>query len=204
MIREQLVARGIEDTRVLEAFREVPRHLFVREKDLPQAYEDHPIPIGEGQTTSQTYMVAAMLELLELEVNEKVLEIGTGSGYESALLSRLAREVYTIERLRTLYESAQDKLKKMGYVNIHFKWGDGSLGWSDKSPFQAIVIGAAAPQIPPVLMNQLDEGGRLVLPVGDRKEQILTRVTRGGDDFKIEKFMTCIFVPLIGEEGWKE
>lgn len=204
MIRDQLISRGIKDRNVLAVFRKVPRHLFVLEEYQSQSYQDHPIEIGEDQTISQPYMIAVMIELLSLQGTEKVLEIGTGSGYQTALLAEMAHSVYSVERLSPLYDRAKTRLKNMGYRNIFLGLGDGTKGWVDQSPYQGIIIGAAAPRIPKPLLEQLDEGGRLVLPLGDRSTQILTRVTKKGNSYKQEGFFHCVFVPLVGEWGWKD
>jgi protein-L-isoaspartate(D-aspartate) O-methyltransferase len=202
MVATQLVARGIKDDRLLNAFRKVPRHFFVPEKFQSEAYQDYPISIDEGQTISQPYMVASMIELLELNPDDKVLEIGTGSGYESALLAELAQEVYTVERHASLMETAQDRLEKMNYQNIYFKVGDGSAGWDEHAPYQAMIVSAAAPKIPQPLLDQLANEGRMVLPEGESYSQTLVRIIKSGDSLKKESYFNCVFVPLIGEHGW--
>lgn len=204
MVESQLVLRGIKDKRVLEAMRKVPRHLFVPEKFLENAYQDGPLSIGEGQTISQPYMVALMTECLGLKGEEKVLEIGTGSGYQTAILAELAQRVYTIERIPVLLEKAQEVLTKLGYNTIKFKNGDGTYGWREESPFDGIIVTAGAPDISPVLVDQLKEGGVLVVPVGSRYSQSLYRVTKKGRKIEKESVTLCIFVPLIGDYGWKE
>jgi protein-L-isoaspartate(D-aspartate) O-methyltransferase len=204
MVQTQLLGRGIKDNRVLEAFRKVPRHLFVPEKFESEAYQDYPISIGSGQTISQPYMVAVMLELLDLKGDEKVLEVGTGSGYESALLGELTREVYTVERVDSLSEQARKRLNEIGYKNIHFKIGDGSLGWSEFAPYQAMIVSAAAPITPQPLLDQLDQEGKLVLPEGESYSQTLVRIVKFSSSSRKEEFFNCVFVPLIGEYGWKE
>ena len=205
MVEEQLIRRGISDPRVIEAFRKVPRHLFVPEKFREEAYNDYPLPIGEGQTISQPYMVAIMLEKAELEPHHRVLEIGTGSGYQTALLAEIAGEVYSIERVPELAGRAREILERLGYRNIKIKVGDGTLGWEEYAPYDRIIVTAAAPSIPPSLKRQLSpEGGKLVIPVGSRYSQILTIVTRWGDRFEVEEDSPCVFVPLIGKEGWEE
>jgi protein-L-isoaspartate(D-aspartate) O-methyltransferase len=203
MVATQLVARGIKDDRLLNAFRKVPRHLFVPEKFQSEAYQDYPISIGENQTISQPYMVASMIELLELQGHERVLEVGTGSGYESALLAELAGEVYSVERVPSLLQTAQEKLQEMRYENVYFKEGDGTAGWSEHAPYQAMIISAGAPEAPQPLLDQLDDEGKLVLPEGDSYSQMLVRITKSGDSFKKENYFNCVFVPLIGEYGWK-
>lgn len=200
MIQDQLMTRGIKDQGVLNAFEKVPRHFFVPEKFQAEAYQDHPIPIGEGQTISQPYMVAAMLELLELKRDEKVLEIGTGSGYQTALLAELVQEVDTIERIPSLYEKAFAQLRSLSYSNIQFKWGDGSLGWKENAPYQAIIVSAAVSQVPKSLLEQMAENGRLVFPKCDKSSQVLTRIMKKGNAFREETYFRCIFVPLI--EGY--
>ncbi len=203
MVKEQLVARGICDTRVLEAFRKVQRELFVPENLRDCAYEDGPLPIGEGQTISQPYMVALMTEALRLKGGEKVLEIGTGSGYQAAILCELGCQVYSVERLESLAERAREILKKCGY-EFCLRVGDGTDGWKEFAPYDAIVVTAAGPKIPESLLAQLKDGGRLVMPVGDRFIQDLILVTRQGKTFHQENLGGCQFVPLKGKEGWPE
>ena len=204
MVDTQLVPRGISDPRVLEAMRRVPRHLFVGESLKHSAYNDMAMPIGEDQTISQPYMVAVMTELLDLKGDEKVLEIGTGSGYQAAVLARLAREVCTIERIDVLAEAARDRFRALSYGNIRVRVGDGTLGWPDEAPFDAIIITAASPQVPAPLLAQLAEGGRLVVPVGSRYSQQLLKIRRTPDGLTEEYHTPCVFVPLIGEHGWKD
>ena len=205
MVRSQLVSRGIKDERVLEAMRKVPRHLFVPKKLRESAYQDGPLSIGEGQTISQPYMVALMTECLDLKGCEKVLEIGTGSGYQTAILAELAEHLYTIERVPILLEKAQHLLTNLGYTTIKFKGGDGTYGWLEESPFDGIIVTAAAPDISRVLLEQLkDKGGILVIPVGSRYSQSLYKITKKGDKIEKEERTLCVFVPLIGEYGWKE
>ncbi len=203
MVEEQLVARGIRDPRVLEAMRTVPRHLFVRAEDQEWAYADGPLSIGFGQTISQPYIVARMTELLNLKGDEKVLEVGTGSGYQAAILGHLAREVHTVERIPELVEIARERLAKMGLTNVHVHHGDGTLGWPEAAPYDAILVTAAAPEVPKPLLEQLAEGGRLVAPVGSRGLQYLERWTRIGNEYKRERFEPVAFVPLIGRYGWR-
>lgn len=203
MVSSQLVGRGIVDERVLTAMRRVPRHLFIPEPVRHTAYDDMAMSIGEGQTISQPYMVAVMTELLELTGTETVLEVGTGSGYQAAILGELAAEVYTVERIAILAEKARAILKVLGYVNVHLVVGDGTIGFKDRSSFDRIIITAAAPEIPPPLVDQLSEGGIVVAPVGERYSQVLLK-GRKANGHLVEEFSTpCSFVPLIGEHGWK-
>lgn len=205
MVKEQIEARGIKDGRVLAAMRKIPRHLFVDEALWSQAYNDYPLPIGEGQTISQPYIVALMTEALELKGNEKVLEIGTGSGYQTAILAELAQNVFTIERVPSLLEKAKAVLDGLGYFNIAYKTGDGTLGWPEAAPFQAIIVTAAAPDIPPPFLEQLDVFGKLVIPIGDRAAQVLYKITKLADGSIIrENLGGCRFVPLVGVHGWSE
>jgi protein-L-isoaspartate(D-aspartate) O-methyltransferase len=204
MVQRQLVARGIQDSRVLSAMAEVPRHLFVDEALQDEAYEDNPLPIGDGQTISQPYMVAVMTELLELQGDERVLEIGTGSGYQAAVLSKLCRWVFTIDRVRRLSEKAQATLRSCGYVNISFMVGDGTAGWPSQAPFDGIIVTAGSPQIPDVLVQQLSDEGKLVIPVGDRFSQTLKRVIKTKTGTKVENHTGCRFVDLIGKYGWSD
>lgn len=203
MVRTQLVPRGIRDERVLDAMRKVPRHLFVDESMQYKAYDDMALSIGDGQTISQPYMVAVMTELLELRGNEKVLEIGTGSGYQAAILAELAKEVYSVERLPSLAARAEERLYAIGYRNVHIKVDDGTLGWAEKTPFDRIIITAGAPKVPEPLSEQLSENGILLAPVGDRFSQQLIKMTRGKDKLTEEFHTFCVFVPLIGKHGWE-
>ena len=202
MAAQQLKARNIRDYRVLSVMQEVPRHLFVDPSHQSEAYDDNPLPIGEGQTISQPYMVAIMTELLMLSGNERILEIGTGSGYQAAVLSRLCAWVFTIERHVTLSERAKKTLKACGYDNISFRIGDGSGGWPEEQPFDGIMVTAGAPKISDVLVDQLAMGGKLVVPVGDRFSQTLKRVIKTRTGIKVESHTGCRFVDLIGEHGW--
>lgn len=202
MVEAQLRARGIRDERVLAAMAKVPRHLFVAEEYREQAYEDHPLPIGEGQTVSQPFIVALMLEALSLDGSEKVLEVGTGSGYLTALLAELAGEVYSMERIDRLARSAEVVLESLGYSNIRYFVGDGSLGLAEYAPFDAIVVSAAAPQIPQLPLEQLREGGRMVVPVGPADAQVLKLVRKQGGRAAVANLEGCRFVPLIGEQGY--
>jgi len=203
MVESQIVARGINDSRLIDALLKVPRHFFVEEAMAIQAYSDSPLPIGEKQTISQPYMVALMTELLHLNGSEKVLEIGTGSGYQTAILAQLAARVYTIERIRSLALKARRALDSLGFLNINIRTEDGSCGWQDEAPFDAIVVTAGAPDVPRCLIDQLDKGGRLVIPVGNQSEQALVRFTKGVDGVVTrEDFVNCRFVKLIGQFGW--
>lgn len=204
MVEYQLRRRGIKDERVLQAFLKVPRHRFVRPQDIWHAYEDYPLAIGYGQTISQPYMVAIMTELLELKGNERVLEIGTGSGYQAAILAELAKEIFTVERIPELARKAEAVLQELSYTNVKVVIGDGTKGLPEYAPYDAIIVTAAAPRPPQPLLEQLKDGGRLVVPVGTRKLQDLLRITRIGGEFKTENFGPCLFVPLIGEVGWRE
>ena len=204
MVKEQLVVRGIRDSRVLEAMRKVPRHIFVPPDMIDEAYNDYPLPIGKGQTISQPYMVALMTEALELKGDEKTLEIGTGSGYQTAILAELSKEVYTVERILDLLNRAKETLRKLGYKNIFFKAGDGTLGWPEFKPYDAIIVTAGAPKIPQTLLDQLAKRGRLVIPVGDRFSQELIKITKEEDGIKRKNLGGCRFVDLVGIHGWKE
>ncbi len=202
MVQQQLRKRGIADERVLAAFEEVPRHLFVPERLRYAAYDDNPLPIGQGQTISQPYIVALMLSLLALRGDECVLELGTGSGYQAALLSKLAAEVHTIELVPELGAAARTLLAQLGYGNVHVHIGDGSLGWPDAAPYPAIIAAAAAPRVPQPLLDQLAEGGRLVLPVARDYEQLLKVFTRNGADYDERTIAPVAFVPMRGKFGW--
>jgi protein-L-isoaspartate(D-aspartate) O-methyltransferase len=204
MIREHLMGRGIRDPAVLAAMRQVPREAFVDAGMQELAYEDHPLPIAEGQTISQPYIVAYMIEALELSWKERVLEIGTGSGYAAAVLSRIVDTVYSVERLEELARSARQRLERLGYTNVIVFEGDGTLGWPEHAPFDAIVVTAGAPRVPKPLLRQLARGGRLVIPVGASSYlQSLIRVRRLGDDeYRYEDLCGVRFVPLVGAEGW--
>jgi len=204
MAERQLRARGIRDERVLDAMARVPRHEFVRPENRDEAYEDHPLPIGEGQTISQPFVVAAMLEVLALRSEDVVLEVGTGSGYETAVLAELTRTVYSIERVASLAERARTVLAHLGYANVAVVSGDGSRGLPDAAPFDAIVVSAAAPQVPESLIGQLRDGGRLVIPVGSSYAQELQLVRKIGDSSITLHLEGVRFVPLIGREGFRE
>lgn len=203
MVLQQLKPRGINDQRVLEAFLQVPRDQFIEGVGLKEAYGDYPLPIGKGQTISQPYMVAVMTQCLELTGKEKVLEIGTGSGYQAAILSQLALKVYSIERIESLARRTKELLRKMNYDNVTIKTGDGTLGWPEHAPYEGIIVTAGSPGIPSPLVEQLADGGRLVIPAGDSYGQrLLVLIRRGGDIIQLDKG-GCVFVPLIGEYGWK-
>ena len=200
MVKTNLSGRGIKDLRVLEVMSRVPRHLFVPRSHQSLAYKDHPLPIGEGQTISQPYVVALMSELLMLKGTERVLEVGTGSGYQAAVLSRLARQVYTIEIIPSLAKGAKERLERLGYSNVQVKIGDGFFGWKDKGPYDGIVVTASAKEIPAPLWSQLQEGGRLVMPLGETsKPQRLVRVTKIKGKRQVETITGVIFVPMTGE-----
>jgi protein-L-isoaspartate(D-aspartate) O-methyltransferase len=207
MINTQLMARGISDERVLKAMAAVPRHLFVDEGLQDQAYSDSPLPIGSRQTISQPYIVALMTEALELKGTEKVLEIGTGCGYQTAILAQLAERIFSIERIASLAFRAQRTLDSLYYYNILIRVGDGTYGWSEEAPFDAIITTAGSPKIPETLTGQLAVGGKLIIPVGSRSAQTLLKVTRLSkepDDLRKEDICGCRFVALIGEHGWKD
>jgi protein-L-isoaspartate(D-aspartate) O-methyltransferase len=202
MVAEQLERRGIRDQRVLRAIAKVPRHLFVEEALVGRAYGDHPLPIGEGQTISQPYMVALMSEALELAGHERVLEIGTGSGYQTAVLAELCGKVFTIERLKGLADRAMRRLDVLGYYNVLARVSDGSLGWREEAPFDAVMVTAAAPDVPPALLEQLAVKGRLVIPVGDAHTQVLRKCVREETDLCWTELGGCVFVKLIGQHAW--
>lgn len=201
MVEEQLVSRGIADKRVLDVFRKVNRHKFIPEDLRESAYADSPVPIGEGQTISQPYMVALMTESLRLTGEERILEIGTGSGYQGAILAELAKEVYTIERFESLAKTAQAVFNELGYSNIKIKVGDGTLGWPEEAPFDRIIITAASPKIPLPLPEQLKENGILVLPLGESFCQMLTIVEKKKGELESTRVCGCVFVPLVGQYG---
>ncbi len=204
MIEKQLRRRGIHDAAVLAAMATVPRHEFVSEDVRAHAYDDLPLPIGSGQTISQPYIVAAMTAALHLRPGDRVLEIGTGCGYHAAVLSRLAKEVFTIERRPELASSASATLTRLGYSNAHVHCGDGTLGLPELAPFDAILVAAAAPAVPKPLLAQLAEGGRIILPVGDTQHQELQLIEKRGDAFPMKMLEGCRFVPLLGYHGWQE
>ena len=204
MVKRQIEARGITDSCVISAMLKVPRHLFVSDALRDQAYGDFPLPIGEQQTISQPYIVAEMTQALNLTNQDKVLEIGTGSGYQTAVLSQLAFRVYTIERLHPLLANARRLFDQLRYYNIVTRYSDGTIGWKEESPFDAIIVTAGAPEIPVVLVNQLAVGGRMIIPVGNQFSQELIRLVRDEIGVKKSNLGDCRFVRLIGEHGWKE
>ncbi len=204
MVKNQLIPRSIKDERVLEAMGKIPRHLFIEEALAGEAYNDHPVPIGEKQTISQPYIVALMTETLELKGDENTLEIGTGSGYQTAILAELSSRVYTVERIKSLLVNARKLLAELGYSNILFKAFDGTLGWNEYAPFDAIMVTAGAPSLPGPLMDQLADNGRMIVPVGDRYSQELIKVIRKGNSLEQENLGGCRFVNLIGVHGWPD
>lgn len=204
MVVDQIARRGVKDQRVLDAMRRVPRHEFVPSDQRHLAYIDAPLPIGDRQTISQPYIVALMTELLELRGDETVLEVGTGSGYQAAILSLLAEQVYTIERIGKLADEARQRLKRLEYGNVIVKLSDGTVGLPEFAPYEGILVTAAAPRVPPPLEKQLAEGGRLLLPVGGRMGQVLERWRYEGDRMVSERVTPVAFVPLIGEHAWPE
>ena len=205
MVEDQVMARGVKDPRVIDAMLRVPRHKFVEQALESQAYQDGPLPIGERQTISQPYMVAVMSEALALDGTEKVLEVGTGSGYQAAVLALLADRVFSLERIPALARRARKILDACGYSKVNIRLADGTLGWQEMAPFDAIIVTAGAPDVPRDYLDQLAVGGRLVIPVGDRLSQVLMRITRiAEDEFKEEQLLGCRFVPLVGNHGWHE
>jgi protein-L-isoaspartate(D-aspartate) O-methyltransferase len=204
MVQEQIVARGICDARVIAAMRKIPRHFFVDPGLVNRAYDDSALPIGDKQTLSQPYMAALMTEALRLVGHEKVLEIGTGSGYQTALLAELCFNVFSVEKIRALSRKARNLLDRLDYQNIALHVGDGTIGWSEHAPYDAVIVSAAAPNAPTPLMEQLAVGGRLVVPVGDEQSQTLLRVTRARSSYKEEELGECKFVKLLGKYGWRE
>lgn len=202
MVKHQLIRRDIKDPLVLDAMRKVPRHKFVAQALRNRAYDDCPLPIGHGQTISQPYIVALMTQCLELTAGDRVLEIGTGSGYQAAILAEIAEKVFTMERHAGLASQARKVLDDLNYSNIIMRTGDGSIGWKQFAPYDGIIVTAASPQVPDSLVKQLNDGGRMVIPVGDKYSQDLTVVYRHGDDIDVRKAGGCVFVPLLGREGW--
>ena len=202
MVEQQLRSRGLRDERLLAAMSKVPREAFILGEDIAKAYGDFPLPIGAGQTISQPYIVATMIETLQVRPADRVLEIGTGTGYQSAILGELATEVWTIERHPELAEKAREILVSLGYQNVHVAVGDGSLGMPQEAPFDRILVAAAAPKIPDALVVQLADEGRLVIPVGTRTEQQVQMLRKHGNELSISVHDLCRFVPLVGEGGW--
>lgn len=202
MVADQVRKRGVRSPKVLAAMERVPRHLFVPEEMATRSYNDEPVPIGERQTISQPYMVGAMTEALELEGHERALEVGGGSGYQAVILAQLAREVITIEARAPLADAARERLAMLGYGNIRVETGDGTLGFAEAAPFDAILVAAAAPQVPAPLIEQLAEGGRMIIPVGRSDRQMLTRIRKSGGQAVQEELFACQFVPLQGRHGW--
>jgi protein-L-isoaspartate(D-aspartate) O-methyltransferase len=202
MVADQLTRRGIQSPRVLRAIEKIPRHRFVEEALAGRAYGDHPLPIGEGQTISQPYIVALMTEALELAGHERVLEIGTGSGYQTAVLAELCNKVYSVERLKGLADRAIRVLDSLGYYNVLVHVGDGTLGWRDEAPFDAVIVTAGAPAIPDAIVDQLALNGRMVLPVGDAFSQTLQKGIRTDAGMRWQDLGGCVFVKLVGQQGW--
>lgn len=204
MVREQLIPRGITDPKVLAAMSKVPRHLFIEEALWGEAYHDNPVPIGERQTISQPYIVALMSQALKLQGTEKVLEIGSGSGYQTAILAELAHKVFSIERVRSLFQRARRILDQLKYFNVVLKVYDGTQGWPEEAPFEAIMVTAASPEIPSPLLDQLALNGRMIIPVGDRTTQTLKKIIKTEEGFEEEDLGGVRFVSLIGQHGWKD
>jgi len=203
MVQEQLATRGIKDKRILDAMMKVPRHLFVEEGLWHQAYGDFPLPIGDGQTISQPYIVALMTEALQLTDDDKVLEIGTGSGYQAAILAELTAHLFSIERISSMASKARKILDELGYANVLIRVSDGTLGWQEEAPFAGIIVTAGAPAIPPTLVDQLEVGGRLVIPVGNEYSQTLLKVVKQEKGYREKDLGGVRFVKLIGDHGWK-
>ncbi|MCF8358520.1 MAG: protein-L-isoaspartate(D-aspartate) O-methyltransferase [Prolixibacteraceae bacterium] len=202
MVRSQIEARGINNQEILSAFRKVPRHMFVPKNSIPYAYHDGPLAIGEGQTISQPYIVAYMTDVLNLKPGEKILEIGTGSGYQAAILAEMDAEVFTIEIFKSLSERAQKTIERLGYKSVHFKIGDGYKGWPEKAPFDAIIVTCSPEEIPPPLVSQLADGGRMIIPVGETHSiQYLVLATKMAGEIKKQKVMPVRFVPMINKKG---
>jgi protein-L-isoaspartate(D-aspartate) O-methyltransferase len=204
MVEDQLVRRGIVNQKVLEAMRKIQRHLFVNENEWDRAYDDTPLSIPCSQTISQPYMVGLMTELIDPDKTKIVLEIGTGSGYQAAVLAETCKQVYSIERHQELAEQANNILKKLGYENVEIKTDDGTVGWKEKAPFDAIIVTAGAPEVPDILVEQLNEQGKMVIPIGTHYRQNLELVQKRGDSYIKKTICGCIFVPLIGRGGWAE
>ena len=204
MVKNQLIPRNITDKDVLRVMGKIHRHLFIEEALEGEAYNDHPLPIGHKQTISQPYIVALMSQALGLTGTEVTLEIGTGSGYQTAILAELSKKVYTIERIRPLLEKARRLLGNLGYINIRFKTFDGTLGWEEYAPYDAIMVTAGAPKLPEPLIEQLTDGGRMIIPIGDKYSQELFKVIKEKDGYRKENLGGCRFVDLVGVHGWKE
>jgi protein-L-isoaspartate(D-aspartate) O-methyltransferase len=204
MVQEQLISRGIQGEALLQAFLRIPRHLFIPETLKINAYSDFPLAIGEGQTISQPYIVALMTQHLDLTGNEKVLEIGSGSGYQTAILSELSKEVFSIERFESLAKKAASVLADLGRNNIQFRVGDGSVGWQEEAPFDRIIVTAASPKVPAPLIEQLKEGGKLIMPVGESYSQMLTKIEKINGKLISTDICACVFVPLVGKFGIKK
>jgi protein-L-isoaspartate(D-aspartate) O-methyltransferase len=204
MVESQIAARGVRDPRVLAAMRRVKREEFIPEELRDQAYQDHPLPIGSSQTISQPFIVALMVEALRLQPGDRVLEIGAGSGYAAAVLAEIADRVYAVERHADLAATAQERLRRLGYDNVEIRHGDGTRGWPEKAPFDAIIVAAAGPRVPESLREQLAIGGRMLIPVGSEYSQELIRVTRTESGYREEPMEAVRFVPLVGEEGWPQ
>lgn len=202
MVRGQLIPRAINDKKVIAAFYKVPRHEFVGREHINISYADHPVSIGCNQTISQPFIVALMTQVLDLKGHERVLEIGTGSGYQTAILAETCKEVYSIERFRELSNKAIEVLNRLGYSNIKIKVGDGTEGWKEFSPFEGIIVTAAAPDIPQSLTEQLNDGGKMVIPIGGHFSQMLTLVEKSEDKILTKDICACVFVPLVGKHGW--
>ncbi len=203
MVQEQLINRGITSQRVIDAFRNVPRHLFIEDGLIYQAYSDYPLPIAEGQTISQPYIVALMTQNLDLKPDDIMLEIGTGSGYQTAILAELCAKVYSVERFGSIASKARKLLDGLGYHNVMIVIGDGTRGYTPKAPYDGIIVTAAAPSVPETLLTQLKDGGRLLIPVGSEHTQELLKIVRQGESLKQESLGGCRFVKLIGEYGWE-
>jgi len=203
MVSQQLIPRGITNEFVIRAFEKVPRHLFVKNEFVDSAYDDHPLPIGGGQTISQPYMVAIMTELLRLKGGEKILEIGAGSGYQAAILAEIVRKVYTVERIEPIAKACRHLLERLGYDNVEVVTGDGTLGYKAAMPYDGIIVTCGAPGIPSSLLEQLKPGGRLLIPVGAQFSQVLTVVEKTNGSVETHQICGCVFVPLIGKDGWK-
>ena len=204
MVDRQLIPRGIKDDKVIEVFRNIPRHEFIPSKYQNSSYGNFPLPIGEDQSISQPFIVALMTQTLEINNTDKVLEIGTGSGYQAAILASLAKDIYSVERRDPLAKEAENTLRKLGFTNLKLKIGDGTLGWEEFAPYDKIMVTAAAPSLPEPLKEQLNPNGKIVIPIAAEFGQILTLFTKDGNKFNKEKVCECAFVPLIGQYGYEE